>query len=82
MGRYNRWERDQVLSFIPPDGRFQLLDYQTAVPPNQKPPLHVKAAMSTDEYGGESWLNLPNPHRPTHDFRLDRHVLISQANSR
>ena len=42
-----------MLSFIPPDGGFQLLDYQTVVPLNQKPPLHVKADMSLDEYGGE-----------------------------
>ena len=57
--RYSKWERDHVLSFIPPDGRFQLLDYQTAMPTGQKVPLQLKASMTVDEYGGTSLLLRP-----------------------
>lgn len=30
--RYKRWMKDRVLSFIPPDGNFKLMDYQVAKP--------------------------------------------------
>lgn len=50
--RYNRWERDSVLSFIPPDGKFKLLEYETPSPPQI--PIALKARVSADAGGGES----------------------------
>lgn len=48
--RYNRWERDSVLSFIPPDGKFKLLEYEA---PAAQVPLSLKARMTTDATGGK-----------------------------
>jgi hypothetical protein len=54
--RYKRWMDNGVLSFIPPDGEFKLLDYQVAVPTGTlRPiglPLNLKAKMSTEVGGG------------------------------
>jgi hypothetical protein len=50
--RYSRWERDGALSFIPPDGRFKLLDY--AAGPVSQLPVSLKAKLSVDDNGGES----------------------------
>lgn len=54
--RYNRWERDHVLSFIPPDGKFKLLDYETSTTP--KLPFLLKAGMQIDDTGGRFSLTL------------------------
>ena len=47
-----------VLSFIPPDGEFKLLDYQVAVPKGTaRPiglPLNLKAKMAIEVGGGRS----------------------------
>ncbi|BEJ03325.1 hypothetical protein CcaverHIS641_0105000 [Cutaneotrichosporon cavernicola] len=54
--RYSRWERDHVLSFIPPDGKFKLLEYEaTSVP---KLPFVLKAGLQVDETGGRFSLTL------------------------
>jgi hypothetical protein len=57
--RYKRWMDNGVLSFIPPDGEFKLLDYQVAVPAGTlRPiglPLNLKAKMSTEVGGGRYW---------------------------
>lgn len=54
--RYNRWERDHVLSFIPPDGKFKLLEYEAATSP--KMPFVLKAGMQLDDAGGRFSLTL------------------------
>ncbi|GMK59576.1 hypothetical protein CspeluHIS016_0801820 [Cutaneotrichosporon spelunceum] len=54
--RYSRWERDHVLSFIPPDGKFKLLEYEAASVP--KLPFLLKAGMQLDETGGRFSLTL------------------------
>ncbi|KLT39843.1 clathrin adaptor, mu subunit [Cutaneotrichosporon oleaginosum] len=54
--RYSRWERDHVLSFIPPDGKFKLLEYEAASVP--KLPFLLKAGMQVDETGGRFSLTL------------------------
>lgn len=53
---YNRWERDHVLSFIPPDGKFKLLEYETATSP--KMPFTLKAGLQIDDAGGRFSLTL------------------------
>lgn len=57
--RYNKWSRDGVLSFIPPDGKFKLMEYEgggkTAVP------VGVKAGLTQDASGGQSLLTRPSP---------------------
>jgi AP-3 complex subunit mu len=57
-GRYKKWNKDAVLSFIPPDGHFKLLEYQVAKPTSgvTRPigiPLSVKPAIKVEKNGGE-----------------------------
>jgi hypothetical protein len=65
--RYKRWMDNGVLSFIPPDGEFKLLDYQVAVPTGTLRPIdlpfNLKAKMSTEVGGGRYWLPLDRTAR-------------------
>lgn len=54
MARYTKWERDHVLSFIPPDGKFKLLEYQAMVGTRIPLPLSLKAGLSVEDNGGKS----------------------------
>lgn len=49
--RYSKWEKNGSLSFIPPDGRFRLLEYETEA--KVQLPLAVEAAITLEENGGE-----------------------------
>ncbi len=57
--RYKKWNKDHVLSFIPPDGSFKLLEYQVAKPSENgvaRPvglPLTVKPVIKLEKKGGE-----------------------------
>jgi hypothetical protein len=57
--RYNKWTKDGVLSFIPPDGKFRLLDYEASSSKAQLP-LQLKAGMTIEENGGQ--LPCIHPH--------------------
>jgi AP-3 complex subunit mu len=48
--RYSRWEHDKVLSFVPPDGSFKLMNYR--VKGQLQMPLYVKPQISFHESGG------------------------------
>ena len=50
--RHGRWERDHLLSFVPPDGRFRLLDYQASSSKSQLP-FHLTPSLTIEESGGE-----------------------------
>ncbi|KAJ9119511.1 hypothetical protein QFC22_003219 [Naganishia vaughanmartiniae] len=66
--RYKKWNKDHVLSFIPPDGHFDLLEYEavpsvrsTALAANNKSfglPLVFKPELRLDDTGGKFTLNL------------------------
>lgn len=57
--RYKKWNKDHVLSFIPPDGSFKLLEYQVAKPSENgvaRPvglPLTVKPVIKLEKKGGK-----------------------------
>ncbi|KAI9637856.1 adaptor complex subunit medium chain 3 [Dioszegia hungarica] len=75
--RYNRWERDHVLSFIPPDGKFRLLEYQTDTSIGRAQlPLQLKASMSIEDYGGKFSLTLTSRTnaRPIEDIVISIHL--------
>ncbi|WOO77123.1 AP-3 complex subunit mu-1 [Vanrija pseudolonga] len=55
--RHNRWERDAVLSFIPPDGKFKLVEYNSRAPVKQLP-VGLKAKLTTEDNGGRFSLTL------------------------
>eukprot|EP01113_Clastostelium_recurvatum_P044457 TRINITY_DN750_c0_g1_i1.p1 TRINITY_DN750_c0_g1~~TRINITY_DN750_c0_g1_i1.p1 ORF type:complete len:415 (+),score=112.24 TRINITY_DN750_c0_g1_i1:51-1295(+) len=48
--RYNRWEVEKVLSFIPPDGTFKLMNYR--VKGQLQMPIYVKPQINFTESGG------------------------------
>ena len=43
--RLSRFENDRTISFIPPDGEFELMSYRLSTP--VKPLVWVEAAVST-----------------------------------
>ncbi|KAJ3167776.1 AP-3 complex subunit mu-1 [Geranomyces variabilis] len=43
--RYNRFEKDRVLSFVPPDGQFKLMDYSVNLTTANTLPLLVKPSL-------------------------------------
>ncbi|KAG6332264.1 hypothetical protein ID866_6828 [Astraeus odoratus] len=55
--RLQRWKRDKTLSFIPPDGKFVLAEYQYASPQsgvvsNLPLPLSLKSNIAVNDSGG------------------------------
>ena len=43
--RLARWERERVVSFVPPDGRFTLMSYRVqAAPPRVRSPGRARAS--------------------------------------
>ncbi|KAH7916717.1 clathrin adaptor mu subunit [Hygrophoropsis aurantiaca] len=60
--RLQRWTRDKALSFVPPDGRFVLAEYQytgqSAVVSNVPVPLALKTSIDIGEFGGTIHLSL------------------------
>lgn len=48
--RYKRWEGERVISFVPPDGTFQLMTYQARE--NVVVPLYVQAHIHFNRDGG------------------------------
>jgi len=49
--RYNRYEHDRVISFIPPDGNFKLMDYR--VTGQIQLPIYVKPQIMYSDLGGK-----------------------------
>merc|ERR1740138_1390094 len=39
--RYNRFERDRVVSFVPPDGQFELMRYRVNTKTNVSAPIYI-----------------------------------------
>ena len=55
--RYNRWDRDQIVSFVPPDGKFELMRYRVL-----GPSLEVTRQSRVTGLGSTgSYLSLPVP---------------------
>ncbi|KAI0676750.1 clathrin adaptor mu subunit [Trametes maxima] len=55
--RLQRWSRDKILSFVPPDGKFKLMDYRyvpvSASSMNQvSVPFILRPVVKVDEHGG------------------------------
>jgi len=48
--RYNRYEMDRVISFVPPDGAFTLMNYR--IYQIIQPPMYCKPSISFGETGG------------------------------
>ncbi|WWC69284.1 uncharacterized protein I206_103222 [Kwoniella pini CBS 10737] len=69
--RYNKWEKNRILSFIPPDGKFILLEYQAVASTSKTQiPLGVKANLVVEPNGGRFSLTLTSrlSSRPLEDI--------------
>jgi len=49
--RYNRYEMDRVISFVPPDGNFVLMKYR--IYQTIQPPMYCKPSITFNETGGK-----------------------------
>ncbi|KAH8556450.1 Mu homology domain-containing protein [Umbelopsis sp. PMI_123] len=58
--RYQKWESDKILSFVPPDGHFSLMSYRVNLPQQQILPLQVKPQFYNTANGGKFDLSI-NP---------------------
>ena len=85
--RLQQWASKKVLSFVPPDGRFTLMEYQLATPTMPSViPLQVRPVVTTGSQGGAFQLTIASrslPSRPLEDikltFVLGSHVTQVQA---
>ena len=63
--RYNRFERDRVLSFVPPDGVFELMKYRVSKRSNVlASPLYVTPRVSIDPATGKGSISINVGLRP------------------
>jgi AP-3 complex subunit mu len=46
--RYNRFERDKVVSFVPPDGQFELMKYRVNLKSRVSAPVYCQPSLSFD----------------------------------
>ena len=46
--RYTRFERDRIISFVPPDGNFELMRYRVSTPGNVSAPCYCQPSLSYD----------------------------------
>ncbi|KAF9179875.1 AP-3 complex subunit mu-2, partial [Haplosporangium sp. Z 27] len=51
--RFNKWESDKVLSFVPPDGHFRLMSYRVNLPSQQNLPVQVKPSFNIGTNGAK-----------------------------
>lgn len=52
--RYNRYEKDQVVSFVPPDGQFELMRYRLRGPGKVAIPLYCQPMIILESSGGNA----------------------------
>ncbi|KAI9003902.1 Mu homology domain-containing protein [Hyaloraphidium curvatum] len=51
--RLNRWQRDRILSFVPPDGTFTLCSYSLPLPSSSPLPVHVRPSVAIHKNRGK-----------------------------
>ncbi|CAG8606208.1 16239_t:CDS:10, partial [Acaulospora morrowiae] len=51
--RYNKFEHERVLSFVPPDGHFKLMSYRVNFPNHHSLPVHIKPQIHMTNNGGK-----------------------------
>ncbi|OAV88287.1 hypothetical protein PTTG_29082 [Puccinia triticina 1-1 BBBD Race 1] len=49
--RYSRWEKEKLVSFVPPDGRFRLMSYRST-PSSASLPVTIRPTVTLGEQGG------------------------------
>jgi len=56
--RYQKYETDKVLSFVPPDGNFKLMSYRVNLPQSNSLPVQVKPQVHATKTGGKFDLSI------------------------
>ena len=74
--RYNRYDRDKVVSFVPPDGQFELMRYRVNCPGGAPvvPPCFCQPQLSFDTGGAGG---SKDPHRAKVSVVVGLHVSTS-----
>lgn len=65
--RYNRFERDKVVSFVPPDGAFELMRYRVNTKTNVSAPIYVtpSISMADERNAGHGRVSVTVGHKQT-----------------
>jgi len=66
--RYSRYEREKVVSFVPPDGSFQLMKYRVLKPRPSgvvEPPIYCKPSLVYDKSGTSARLHIMVKAKPS-----------------
>lgn len=75
--RLARWQRERVISFVPPDGRFTLLEYR--VGGDLRLPLSVRPAMQLSETASSASSASASATRPLPSGSGSLHVTVTGA---
>ncbi|KAI9142760.1 Mu homology domain-containing protein [Paraphysoderma sedebokerense] len=57
--RYSKWEREKALSFVPPDGTFELMSYRAPVASAQVLPIFLRPRITFSQDSGPLILDQP-----------------------
>lgn len=68
--RYNKFERDRVVSFVPPDGTFELMRYRVNTKTNVSAPIHITPTitMSDQHNAGHGRVQIQIAHKHPSSF--------------
>lgn len=79
--RYSRFERDRVVSFVPPDGAFELMRYRVSTAANVSAPIYVTPQISLrdDMAGGRGRIQIQLGHKATSSLILGGGIKSSQV---
>ena len=72
-----RWSRDKILSFVPPDGKFTLAEYRYS--PNTSSSSHISAASSSSLGTSIAKDNVPIPFGLKTNFDLQEYNGMTQG---
>ena len=79
--RYRRYERNNVVSFVPPDGEFQLMRYRVPLDETKgfDPPVRCRVMMNYDEEHSNAQIQISLRLRPSNSVRSSRSGTIPRA---
>jgi AP-3 complex subunit mu len=66
--RYNRFERDRVVSFVPPDGEFELMRYRVRVEGTVNPPCYAQSQFSFEYANNQASISIVLGTKPTNSL--------------
>jgi len=70
--RYNRFERDRVVSFVPPDGMFELMKYRVNTQGNVAAPIYCQTQVVYEDATGHGRISLTVGSKPINSLVLNK----------